>query len=324
MTVLRSLFVACFLSFLLSGAALRAAEDVEGTGDHPLVERIAASYISHVYRDEFKQVTWPAGPWDQGERSFTDTVTLEGDWLKQVYSFEDPDISNLRVHRSFMQALPAAGFEIVFAGSDSELLAGGGGRSANFLTATDDRYLLTVRGPIGVRQPVHYLLARHQTDPVHVAISTYQAGGAQYAISVLTEEEMVVAMDHRPLSASEMEEGLISQGRVAIQDILFAFDSDEILPESAESLASIAELMTENPELGLLVVGHTDDVGDFDYNLRLSMARASAVIAYLQSEHGISAQRLRSAGAGMMAPIASNRTEEGRAQNRRVELVEIR
>ncbi len=89
-------------------------------------------------------------------------------------------------------------------------------------------------------------------------------------------------------------------------------------------LATIAELMRARQELGLLVVGHTDDVGNFDYNLRLSMERATAVIRYLSREHGIAESRLRSAGAGMMAPIASNRTEAGRAQNRRVELVELR
>lgn len=72
------------------------------------------------------------------------------------------------------------------------------------------------------------------------------------------------------------------------------------------------------------MVGHTDDVGDFDYNLGLSMSRATAVLRYLSTEHGIAAACLRAAGAGMMSPLASNRSEEGRARNRRVELVEMR
>ncbi len=81
--------------------------------------------------------------------------------------------------------------------------------------------------------------------------------------------------------------------------------------------------MHSRPDLGLLVVGHADDVGDFDYNLGLSMQRATAVMEYLSREHGIDVSRLRLAGAGMMAPVTSNRTESGRAKNRRVELVEV-
>lgn len=103
---------------------------------------------------------------------------------------------------------------------------------------------------------------------------------------------------------------LISEGRVAIQDILFGFDSDAILPESSESLATIADLLRDRPELKLLEVGHTDDVGDFDYNRRLSMSRAQAVARYLSERHGIAANRLSAAGAGMMAPwppTAANR-----------------
>lgn len=328
----RACFYSLFLWALLVAGLLPAsalARDIEGAGDHPLVERIAGSHIVHMEADEFRRVTLPTGPWDQSAREYTDSVTREGEWLKLVYAFDDDDTSALRVHRSFLQVLPAAGFEILFEGVDTELLASGAGRSASFLTAhPSDRYKLTHRGPINQRQPVYYLIASHQTEPVHVAISTFNAAGnpsgVRYAVNVITEEEMVIAMDHQPLSAGEMEQGLISEGRVAIQDILFGFDSDEILAESAASLATIAELLNERTELGLLVVGHTDDVGDFDYNLRLSMSRASAVVNYLVNQHGIDASRLNSAGAGMMAPIASNRTEQGRAQNRRVELVEIR
>jgi len=322
----RIAFAAAVVVTLGSLQGARAASDVEGAFDHFLVERIAGSFIRDMQREDFRSVTLPAGQWDRRERDFLASVTIEGEWGKRIYGFAD-DTSTLRVHRSFLQILPAAGFELIYAGADVELVAGGVGRSSDFLTGMPG-YNLTRRGPLEVRQPVYYLLARHQSQPVHVAIATYRAagnpGGTEYTVTMVTEEEMVVAMDHKPLSANEMEQGLISEGRVAIQDILFAFDSDEILPESASALATIAELMDSRVELGLLVVGHTDDVGDFDYNLRLSMTRATAVAEFLQREHGIAASRLRAAGAGMMAPIASNRGDEGRARNRRVELVEIR
>lgn len=327
-SVARVGLVSLLVSMVLFSLTGHARQDVDGSGDHPLVERIAGSFISASFRDEFKRVSLPAGPFDRSERAHTEQLTLEGEWIKLVYSFADPDVSALRVHRSFVQTLPEAGFELMFEGSDLDLIRQGTGRSADFLTNVSEPYLLTHRGPLQNRQPAHYLLTRSHNAPVYVAIATYQApgspGGTQYAITVVTEEEMEVAMEHRPLSAGEIEQGLIESGRVAVQDILFAFNSDEILPESSAALATIAELMQERHDLGLLVVGHTDDVGDYDYNLRLSMARSTAVVRYLQERHGIAEARLRSAGAGMMAPVASNRTESGRAQNRRVELVEMR
>jgi OmpA-OmpF porin, OOP family len=80
--------------------------------------------------------------------------------------------------------------------------------------------------------------------------------------------------------------------------------------------------MSQNPSLKLHVVGHTDNVGDPAMNVKLSQARAAAVIAALRQNHGVAASRLSAFGAGPYAPVASNKTEEGKAKNRRVELVE--
>ena len=70
-------------------------------------------------------------------------------------------------------------------------------------------------------------------------------------------------------------------------------------------------------------MGHTDMVGDATSNMKLSQARAQSVITALVSKHGIAAARLVAFGAGPWAPVASNKTDDGRAKNRRVELVEI-
>ena len=80
-------------------------------------------------------------------------------------------------------------------------------------------------------------------------------------------------------------------------------------------------MLKADPKLKLYVVGHTDNVGDFDYNIKLSQARAAAVVRSLVSKHGIEASRLTAFGDGPTAPVASNNSEEGRAKNRRVELV---
>lgn len=130
-------------------------------------------------------------------------------------------------------------------------------------------------------------------------------------------------MEHRVLEPDALEKGIIADGRIAVHTILFAFDRTEILQESGVSLEHIARLMKDRPDLKVLVVGHTDSIGDFEYNLKLSFGRAEAVVNHLVSKHAIDGNRLRAAGAGMMSPATSNRNEAGRDLNRRVELVEI-
>lgn len=72
----------------------------------------------------------------------------------------------------------------------------------------------------------------------------------------------------------------------------------------------------------MYVVGHTDNVGGFDYNMKLSQARADAVVKVLTTQYKVNPSRLKSQGAGPLVPVNSNKAEEGRAKNRRVELVE--
>jgi OmpA-OmpF porin, OOP family len=112
-----------------------------------------------------------------------------------------------------------------------------------------------------------------------------------------------------------------STGHAAVYGIHFDSGKAEIKPDSAATIAEIAKLLTGDAALKLYVVGHTDNVGSVEANLKLSQQRAEAVLQVLVRDHGIAAQRLRAFGCAQFAPVASNQAEEGRAQNRRVELV---
>lgn len=104
--------------------------------------------------------------------------------------------------------------------------------------------------------------------------------------------------------------------------IVIDTDKAEIKPESDPAPAEIATLLKAHLEMRLYVVGHTDNAGTFEHNLTLSKDRAQSVTNALVKTYGIAAARLRPFGVGPTAPIASSRSEEGRAKNRRVELVE--
>jgi OmpA-OmpF porin, OOP family len=141
----------------------------------------------------------------------------------------------------------------------------------------------------------------------------------QYSLKILETGAMaqdVVA------SAAVFSSDIKATGHAAVYGIHFDTGKAEVKPESEAALKEVAKLLASDPQLKLLVVGHTDGVGSLEANMKLSQARAEAVVKALGAKHGIAVARLKAQGAGPIAPVATNRTEEGRAKNRRVELVE--
>ena len=121
------------------------------------------------------------------------------------------------------------------------------------------------------------------------------------------------------LPSSELRQKLDADGRVAIQ-IQFDVDKAEILPASQPQIDQVAAMLEADTGLQLAVEGHTDNTGTAEHNRSLSDARAQSVMAALVAK-GTAASRLSAEGFGQDKPIADNGTEEGRARNRRVELV---
>jgi outer membrane protein OmpA-like peptidoglycan-associated protein len=123
------------------------------------------------------------------------------------------------------------------------------------------------------------------------------------------------------VDAVAMAKGLGEQGHIALYGIYFDTDKAAIKPESRPTLDEIAKLLRGRPQLNVFIVGHTDNQGAFDYNMDLSRRRAEAIAAELAKSYQIARTRLRTAGVGYLAPVGSNATDDGRALNRRVELV---
>ena len=122
-------------------------------------------------------------------------------------------------------------------------------------------------------------------------------------------------------SAPDFSTMLASSGKYITHGIQFDTNSDKLKPESAPVIRAIASALEKNPNLKLEIDGYTDSVGDSAHNLDLSKRRAEAVRSVLVSQFSVDASRLTSNGFGAQKPIASNDTADGRAQNRRVELI---
>jgi OmpA-OmpF porin, OOP family len=145
-----------------------------------------------------------------------------------------------------------------------------------------------------------------------------RSGNNFYTLTIVERELMkqeVVA------NAEAMGNDINATGHVSIYGIYFDTGKADIKPESDAAIAEIAKLLTNNGALKVYVVGHTDNVGSFDANMKLSKDRADAVARVLTSKHSIAADRLKAYGVSSLSPVTSNDTDEGRAKNRRVELV---
>ena len=148
-----------------------------------------------------------------------------------------------------------------------------------------------------------------------------QISGANNGMYNVTIIEKQLMKQDVAASAESLAGSIKESGKAAVYGIYFDTGKAEIKPESGPAIAEIAKLLKADPKLKLYVVGHTDNVGAFDYNIKLSQARAAAVVSVLVNKNGISGSRLTPFGAGPTSPVASDKTDDGRAKNRRVELV---
>lgn len=151
---------------------------------------------------------------------------------------------------------------------------------------------------------------------IWVQVDTAWGGG--YYLTIVETQAMTQEVT---ASAEVFKTGLSSTGHVEVPGIFFDTGKSILKPESDAAVAEVAKLLQADPALRVYVVGHTDNVAALDLNLKLSQARAEAVAQALVTKHGIAAARLTGRGVGPLCPVASNDTEEGRARNRRVELV---
>jgi OmpA-OmpF porin, OOP family len=142
--------------------------------------------------------------------------------------------------------------------------------------------------------------------------------GDAYSFKIVEKAGMEQQVE---LNAADLAKALDAKGSVSLHGILFDTGKATIKPESAKVLATVGDLLKGNANLKLEIQGHTDNVGQKAANQTLSEQRANSVRKYLIDNFGIEAGRLTAAGFGDTKPVAPNTTDEGRAKNRRVELV---
>ena len=175
--------------------------------------------------------------------------------------------------------------------------------------------LITLQGNKTIEAATDPVTGFFQLENVPVGIHTIytKTDGYSTAIAVLEVKE-----DESTIKNFK----LVTQGtRIVLQDINFKFDRATIKPESFRKLDEAARILKENPQIIVEIQGYTDTSGSFEYNQKLSLKRAQAVVNYFIQNFGIEPNRLVAKGFGELNPIAPNNTSYGRIQNRRVEFV---
>ena len=303
------------------GLSLAHEDDVEGSSDHPLISRFPNSVIIYYEVKEFDEYILPLGELD-GERELSESKRLAGKVTRIQYR-APKDRSTFEIYHSYESALKDSGFEILLSGTQEEL----GWFWTRKLYLRDVNPLHFDGNIVISEDDFRYLSAKltdeqENTGDVYVSLCVslyHRAEGPGIQLDVIETkpmEEELITVEANAL-AKEMSE----RGAVAIQDIHFDTGKAQIKPESEPVLEEIAKLLSQEPDLLLYVVGHTDNQGAFEYNMDLSRRRAKAVVEALVTDYNIDGERLESHGVGPLAPTTTNETEEGRTQNRRVELV---
>lgn len=299
-----------FVALLAAAPAKAEQEDKEGGKDLPMVTRYPGSIIDNYGNKEFDEYDLIVGKCSS--RNPCKTQHLEGkiSWINYTTPAKR---SLLEISRNYQQALQKAGFQQIYACHLTDCGTNGeGGAQADevgFINGWNNRYWV---GKLS-----------RPTGDVYVAVNADgpDDGNRENNTHLLVIELKPMEAGMVTVTAAALADDLAKTGHSAVYGIYFDTGKAEVKPESGPALTEVAKLLSQDPSLKLIVAGHTDNVGGFDSNMELSRKRAAAVVQVLAGKHGVAASRLNPQGLGPCAPVASNEQEEGRARNRRVELV---
>ena len=340
MNLPRNRLVAMLLVLLCCGSMatpLHAAEEVlkelPNAKDAPLIGRLAGSTIVGYSQKGFDDAVFPLTN-EVSDKKFVKGQTFEGK-VTQVAYLAPAGKSRLEVQRSYEEALNKAGFARKFAcGADAC------GRGTRIVEPFIDRARTIRSMGYGGYSGLAFMIVN--TDEPHYLWGTIRANGQDNAVSILVSTMaasdssplherigvLVTVVEPKPMESGQvtvdvkgLQTGLAADGKIALYGIYFDTGKADVKPESKPQLDEMAKLLTADKALRVVIVGHTDNQGTIDGNVALSQKRAEAIVAALVKDYRIDGKRLLAKRVASFAPVASNESEDGRAKNRRVELV---
>jgi OmpA-OmpF porin, OOP family len=327
--------------------------DLPGSRDSAVLKRFQGSKIVSYEHKSQGEFALPLAPLEKvPERKDTHNnfffapkqkKELVGDYTRLVY-LTPPDHSPLELANSYADEVKRQGGRILFqcageeCGGDPKRGSGGGGGRMSLSmhlypedTFTDKHLSLgdcLMRTQLSDRR---YFSAQLAKPGTYVSVYTFTVApdacestmpNRTVALVQIIEGGREVESRSVTVNAAALAESISTVGRATVYGIYFDTNQAEIKGESEPTLEQMAKLLTDRPKLKVLIVGHTDNVGGYTANVELSQRRAKAVVSALSTRFKIAADRLTAVGVSSASPLDTNKTDAGRAKNRRVEIVE--
>lgn len=305
------------------------AQDIDGAIEHPLITRYPGQEIRWQQIENYMPYRVPVGP-VTGYRAIDDWIDTEGRVTRSFFRYQGAERTFSEIYQNYLAALEAQDFEILARGISAD-------RRGNDAGSRKWLEVLFLQNPTTQPGEVSTLFAGTSSSGGAGAIVARKerAAGLVYTVVVIEQhaaDYVGALIDIVEVAAAET--GLVvvdaeaigtdidEYGRVVLDGIVFEFDSATLKPESDAALEAMAEYLRANADKSFYVVGHTDSVGTFAYNQKLSADRARSVADALKSRYGIASERVQPHGVGPLVPVFTNMSDAGREKNRRVELVE--
>jgi OmpA-OmpF porin, OOP family len=300
--------VSFVILFLATGVLVAAPrKDDKGSSDHPLLTRFPGAVIKEYRQAAYDEYELPLGK-HLGKKGFARSEKTTGKVTRTEYVVPDGH-SVIEVFENYQEALAKAGFEILYRCVNIPECGDGLGSYMGASWYNDSRYVAAKGGD--------------PAAPTYVAVFVHKRGSSnELGVVQRIVETRPMKTGQITASAADISQGLALQGRFALYGLYFDTGDAKLKPESDAALEQVAQVLKASPSLALYVVGHTDSAGQVAANVELSERRAAAAVKALVDRYGIAASRLTARGVGPFSPVGPNKTADGRAKNRRVELVE--
>jgi len=310
---------------LMVSANLFAQEtkDIHNAKDNPLISRLNGSYIAYSKTVKWDTYILPISKIIKvdGQNAWKKKLKLEGEVNRLQYTTQKEHNASF-VHANYLSALKKADWEILFSGiGENEL-----GMESFEWQFTMFQEGLRLDNKFGSKYNFR------GSDYAYIAAKYEENDTSYYAMIYIVEKDNFTLITQDIIKVKNPDIGLVTaklltekidkKGHLALDGIYFETGKAVLTEKSNAALQNIAEYLNNNKTKKFFIVGHTDNTGNFASNKTLSENRAKAVMNELITKYNVSPQQIKAYGIANLSPRTSNKTEEGKAKNRRVEIVE--
>jgi len=314
--------IALMISTNLFAQDFKDFKEIKNVKDYSLVSRFKGAKLIYFKETKWDTYKLPVYNDNTKEPNYSNPLILEGK-VKRYQYITTPDNNLAYVLKNFETAFKTNAYKILLEGKPGEDFDEGPASFYGDYYGSQKNLNLEKFGfgfdAIGNHKAIIIAVTKKDGKNIYVVevISDFSN------VTVITQDIIEVeAAETGMVTVKNMEEGISKNGHIAVYDIHFDTGKSSIKPESADALKNIADYLNAHKDKKFIIVGHTDNTGDFEANLKLSLERAQSVVNELISKYTVKSEQLKVYGDGQTAPVTSNSTEEGKAKNRRVEIVE--